>query len=212
MNFETKQEGSVSVQSRVNVIDLGDLTEWWGGEGIHIKNMSQLVSWSISLLCEILETNEKMKRGNSVAEAYNKLDVRGLLQKSFKDRNMKKISTAMRFESMRDEGFDPRQVQMQYNVVHNKASVKPWMGSVEVGDGGRDLTYLDEAYKRIAEEKKKEIAQACRDNVELARQSGSLVQNRLKVESSIPERDKGIIARENQDIDPDFIRNLMVKE
>jgi hypothetical protein len=144
MKREQKQESSMSVQSRISATTLAELDIYWMSEGKRIKSLSQLVSWSLDLMTEILWANQKMrKRIESVAEARNRLLERELCQPSLYERGFDKMGTAVRFEGMREEGIDPsKPIQdgrfisnqttlRQYNMLHNAKSVDPFMGKVD---------------------------------------------------------------------------------
>lgn len=122
---EKKVESSVPVQSRISIVNLARLDEYWEREGVYIKTMSQLVSWSIQLLCEVLENNNVMEVTTTVTDARRRLEGRGLFQPSLKNRSLKRISTALAFENMRQEGCDPRVfAKSKYNMLHKKNTVE----------------------------------------------------------------------------------------
>ena len=133
MNKETKQESSVPVATRVSVVTLAELDKYWvEGEGKYIRTMSQLVSWSLELLTEVLRANGKVESVESVAEAHRRLMDRELYQPSLSKRSFNKIGTAIKFENLREEGIDPKKgfgegsnVTRAYNMLHNSKSVQP---------------------------------------------------------------------------------------
>lgn len=133
MNKETKQESSIPVATRVSVVTLAELDKYWvEGEGKYIKSMSQLVSWSLELLTEVLRANGKIESIESVAEAHRRLMGRELYQPSLSKRSFNKIGTAIKFENLRLEGIDPKKdfgegsnVTRAYNMLHNSKSVQP---------------------------------------------------------------------------------------
>ena len=133
MNEETKQEASVPVQARVNIVALARLTQYWEVSGYSIKTMSQLVGWSIDLLCEILSVNNLLKDSiTTVADANRILLSKRLYQRGMEKMTTRKIATAIRFEGIREEGNDPRYVdQRSYKMLHNNKSVEPIRGRVE---------------------------------------------------------------------------------
>ena len=133
MDKETKQESSVPVATRVSVVTLAELDKYWvEGEGKYIRTMSQLVSWSLELLTEVLRANGKVESIESVAEAHRRLMGRELYQPSLSKRSFNKIGTAIKFENLRGEGIDPKKgfgegsnVTRAYNMLHNSKSVQP---------------------------------------------------------------------------------------
>lgn len=144
MKREQKQEASMSVQSRISAATLAELDAYWISESKHIKSMSQLVSWSLDLLTEILWANQKLRRRiESIAEARNYLLERELCQPSLYERGFDKMGTAVKFEGMREEGIDPSKAVRsgkfidnqttlrQYHMLHNENSVSPFTGRVD---------------------------------------------------------------------------------
>lgn len=144
MNREQKQEASMSVQSRISAATLTELDIYWISEGRRIKSVSQLVSWSLDLLCEILWANQKLRqRVESVAEARSYLLERELIQPSLYERGFDKMGTAVSFEGMREAGIDPGKKAMsgrfadnsnitrKYNMLHNERSIQPFTGKVD---------------------------------------------------------------------------------
>lgn len=192
---DQKVERLVSVQSRVDLTSLAKLDLYWKGEGYDLPTVSRLVSWSVDLLVEVLEANGKSKVEISLREAHNYMQSRGLIQRKMMGRG-KKLSAGLRFESIREEGFEPREVcPHDFNVVHSNKPV-PFSGTVT---GGKYLDVIEEAIKRSKEEYKKEALAVAREN--------HLVSGDL-----IPDRDKEIIEKENQPIDLTRLKDRIVKE
>ena len=179
VNAEMRVESSVPVQARVSMIDLARLDAYWREvEGVTVRSMSQLVAWSVSALVEVIENNGKMPKGiGSVREANRHLVGRGLYQRSMMKRN-RKVETALRFESMREEGIDPKVYDpREYNQVHNKQSVQVFEGAMGSALGGamgadRDVMLSDSEWKeiqdKIGESKKVEVGEV----VKVAKESG----------------------------------------
>lgn len=203
MDKEVRKESSVPVQSRVSIVDLAKLdTYWMRVEGVAMRTMSQLVSWSVAALCEVVESNGKMPGGiDSVADAHKYLTSRGLYQQSLKRRSQSRISAALGFESLRKQGVDPAVHSTRaHKTVHSRHSI-------EAFDGDRvskksDIDW-DEVNKRIAEEKEKEKEQSVEEALENARGIGALAEDVSEEEfhDGLRERDKEIIDRENTPID-----------
>uniref|UniRef100_A0A6M3IIM5 Uncharacterized protein n=1 Tax=viral metagenome TaxID=1070528 RepID=A0A6M3IIM5_9ZZZZ len=122
---EIKVEASLPVQSRVDTKVLASLLRYWEGEGHYIKTMSQLLSWSMDLLFEILSQNNRLNTiYGSFAEADDYLIDRGLYQPGIGKKGRRKASSARRFESMRIRGIDPKSTDPSaFNAVHNKQGV-----------------------------------------------------------------------------------------
>ena len=122
---DIKREASLPVQSRVDTKVLASLLRYWEGEGQYIRTMSQLLSWSMDLLFEILSRNNRLNTiYDSFAEADDYLIDRGLYQPGIGKRGRRKASSARKFESMRIEGIDPKSTDPSaFNSVHNKHGV-----------------------------------------------------------------------------------------
>ena len=121
---EVKQERSMPVNARVDVVDLAELARYWSNQGYVLRSVSQLVSWSMNLLREVLIANEQIKPTLDMISARSYLKDYGLTQPSNERRSAKKIATAIRFTQMRREGLNPKYDDpMSYNEVHNSHSV-----------------------------------------------------------------------------------------
>jgi len=176
MSKEVKQESSIPIQTRVSFMSLAKLHIYWTLEGYNVRTMSQLGSWSIDLLCEVLEANGKMPAQlETLAEAHQYLQRHGLYQGSLQGRAMKKIGTALRFETLREQGRDPKyNTPRQHEMLHKESSVQPFEGTVETGvvvDGGMSDEEWNRIQERIEEEKRKEIDAA----VKKAKAAGLIV-------------------------------------
>jgi hypothetical protein len=150
MNKEIKQEASIPVQTRTSVVSLAELDQYWTSEGRGIKSMSQLVSWSVELLCEVLRSNGKIKSIESIAEAHRYLEGRELYQPSLRKRSFDKLGSAIRFENLREVGEDPGEVtegreniNRAYKMLHNKTSVQPFNGVVQSPGISNMLDYFN---------------------------------------------------------------------
>jgi len=174
MSRTVKEESSVPVQSRVSFMSLAKLHAYWVGEGYSIRTMSQLVGWSIDLLCEVLEANEKMPMQiKTLAEAHSYLQCHDLYQKSMRERALKKIGTALRFESMRSVGEDPKDVvPVQHSMMHGRTAVVP---DNVVSTGSISDEEWERIQKRIREEDEKDRAAQVKSAVEIAKTSGLVV-------------------------------------
>lgn len=192
MRYEIKQESSVPIQSRISITSIAKLDSFWFKEGYSIRTMSQLIAWSMDLLCEVLENNKKIEGEVSVADAYRYLQQRGLFQNSMMKRSFQKAATAVRFEGMREEGLDPRtEAQLQYNRIHNKQSVQP-ISEEEI----RKL--LSE--RRLVEQE--EMRKAREQAIEGARASGHLVS---ETEAAVLEK-VNVVSREDRE--KEYLRKL----
>jgi hypothetical protein len=150
MREEERVETSVPVQARVSLVDLAVIDRYWIDSGYEMRSMSQLVGWSVSLLVEILRASGKIRGEMGASEAHRHLSNRVLFQKSLKKRAMKKIGAAITFENLRREGVRPEDyVRKQYNVLHNKSSVRPM--EMEVRDVRREemVAAATKRYKEI---------------------------------------------------------------
>lgn len=169
-----KLESSIPVQSRVSFMSLAKLHRYWVEEGHSIRTMSQLVSWSVDLLCEVLEANEKMPdQIESLAEAHRYLQCHELYQKSTHERALKKIGTALKFETMRSQGQDPKSViPTQHSMMHGRTTIVP---DNIVSAGGMSDGEWEEIQRKIREENEKDRVAQVKAAVEIAKASGLVV-------------------------------------
>ena len=143
MNKETKQESSIPAQCRVSIVTLARLAAYWKTNRHNISTVSQLMSWSLYLLTEILESNGQIGIEPSIEEAREYMMSEGLYQKVTGDRGYKKLNAAIRFQGMREEGMNPANsnIREDRNISHmlhrapnqfsgKPSSVEPFMGRV----------------------------------------------------------------------------------
>ena len=217
-NRDVKVESSIPVQTRVSIVSLAKLMNYWELSGYPMKTMSQLLAWSIDLLIEVLVANNAMNDNiDTIEKAYQLLRMRGVLQKSLKNRALKKIHASLSFESLRQEGIDPRNyVPQQYNTLHRNTSVKPYQGTVSTGkfsDG------IDEAFERLDEENRKDRKETIQADIEKAKESGLVIEKGLREDMSDEEIDEYERKREdeqlkliNQDLTEEDMKRLIVKD
>ena len=233
---EVKRERSLSVQSRVDLVELANLDTYWVRQGVHMTSLSQLVSWSLDMLCDSLRGAGLLEdRFKTLGDAKRYLSMKGLKQKSMDRVGRKKYAFALKSESLRDHatlpgaGVDPR----DYNTVHRATSVEPYDGRGKMEPEPKNFTNeeWDEMQERIAEEKKKEEEATTKKAIVDARASGMIVDNkddinesRVKTdglrrmsnnecdewEKDILERDKKRAALENAPLKPEDFN--LVKE
>lgn len=225
---EKDQEASFPVQSRVNVVNLARLDKFWLNEGYHIRTMSQLISWSIDLLCEVLENNGKMKDEMRLVEAHRYMEARGLYQRSMRKKGYKKIGTALRFESMREEGIDPGDyTPVQYNMLHRRkgGSVEPYEreGEVKFKEAFEEYEEMrrKEQLEDLEEEKRKVLEQARASGMIVEEERTEVKENRRVLREGMSddwlreyneEREEEVLRKESQEIDPEFVNKYLVKE
>lgn len=138
MDKVIREESSVPVQGRISLVDLAKMDRYWiVREGVSIKSMSQLLSWTFTAMCDIIEANGKMPEGiKSVSDAHKYLELRGLYQQSMKIKGKSRITAALGFENLRSQGSDPAlHSQTAYNTVHSKHSNEVFDGEVNIGIG-----------------------------------------------------------------------------
>lgn len=189
---DVRVESSIPVQSRVSLIDLARMDLFYVRLGDQPRSMSELVSRAVNLASDILIANGKMPGGiNTVAEAHRYLSVRGLYQRSMRDRSNRKISTALTLENLRVEGVDPRAhsrtkdlIGQQYNMLHNENSVRRHSSEEVRAKATRDRLSEGSAIsneewesiqRRIKEDLAKELEAAKRNNIRIMRESGLVV-------------------------------------
>lgn len=178
VSTEVKKESSVPVQGRISIVSLAELDRYWQEIGHNIRTMSQLLSWSIDLLCEVLRANGMLPTEfTSVADAHRYLLQRGLYQRSTEKRAFDKIGAAIRFENLRESGIDPKDyIARHYNMLHNPNSVSSSPVRGIKPDIARGVEIMEEIEKHTKsgmseEEARAEVEKAKND----ARESGQMV-------------------------------------
>lgn len=225
---ESGGESSVPLSSRVDMKVLAELDKYWMSQGYTIRTMSQLVSWSLGLLCQVLESNEKVSAVESVREANEWLVGRNLYQATTRKRGFMKIGSALRFESMREEGVDPREVAPeQFNTVNRKNSVQPMPKEAGPAPGSGYQSPFEADYEKARIEAAKnelsEIEKSKREIIERAIKSGVIRQsNVIKIDETkasanlttweAEKREKEIVEKENAPIDWDFLKDKLVDD
>jgi hypothetical protein len=180
---EERVERSRPVQARVDVVTLAKLDRYWTMvEGVEIRTLSQLISWSMDLLNNVLEANGHSEEEIDLIEAHRYLGIRGLIQPSLNKRGMKKFGAALTLKSVRDHGGNAKHDSPhQYSMLHRdkKSGVlTPLDGEVKVegtGYGYGDL--IDEAFKRSEEEKLKDLHENTKKAIAAARENGMVVED-----------------------------------
>lgn len=218
-----KVESSIPVQGRVSIVTLAEVEMYWESQEVAISSMSQLLSWSIDMLRELLYSNGKLPKViDSVAEANNHLGERGLYQKGLKKRTMKKIANAITFENLRFEGVDPQQyVKRQFNTVHNTKSVIAPGSQGLHPDTGRLVKIYEAAEKAEKEDREKKIEEdkaigRSYPNCVKEEEEETVVVKEGMSEKEFNEvskkREEEVRKRENAPIDMDFLKkNVIVK-
>lgn len=126
---EIRQESSIPVQGRVSLIALAKMILWFENEGFRMRSISQTLGWSLELMVEVLENNGFRSGIDGVRRAREILIERGLSQKGMDKRGKMKLATAIRFEGLREEGYEPEVVdRVSYNILHNKNSIVGYRG------------------------------------------------------------------------------------
>ncbi len=121
-----KQERSVSVQGRVDIVKLAEVFAGLRMNNYNVGTMSLLVSYCVEIAHSALEQNGLLKKKfDSIGDAYLLLKDSGVMTKSMIDRNIKKINMAWGFENLRNEGDDPEiSAPRYYKGLHNDNSVE----------------------------------------------------------------------------------------
>jgi hypothetical protein len=126
-SFEVKQERSIPVQARVDIVSLADLAMFLENNKVRIKTMSFLIGVGIDMIVDILKKNNQLDREHkSIDDACETMNLLGIWQRSMKGRSERKLSVAKGFENLRAEGVDPAYYAPgQYKTLHNVNSVQP---------------------------------------------------------------------------------------
>jgi len=114
---EVRREASVPAQSRIDIRTLAQLTQYWFDTGVHVKSISQLISWSLESMVEILRINGKTGEKPTIEKAEEFMSTLGLMQRGMK---RKKLLIAKTSESLSIEGSSLQSyAPKEYKAIHN---------------------------------------------------------------------------------------------
>ena len=126
---EERQEASVPVQGRVSLVALAKMALYFESKGYRMRSVSQLLGWSLEMIVEVLENNGFKSEVDGVRKAREVMIERDLSQRGMDKRGRMKLATAIRFEGLREEGYEPKIIdKVGYNILHNKNSIKSYVG------------------------------------------------------------------------------------
>jgi len=224
-------ESSIPVQSRISIVDLARLAKLMTERGLQINTMSQLVSWSIGLLCDLFEGSpgHTVEGIETVADAHRYLTAMGLYQRGVRKRCNSRIAAAMQLDTLRLEGLDPSyHAPMQYKVIHSPHAHQAYDGEFTKHVRGEPIDFSD---PNEVKEKMKELEELKKQTVQSARDSGLIVEEREEIEkkkfvapraltsaeldekeAEILERDRERMKLENAPIDMDALCDSLVDE
>jgi len=229
MDEKSRRESSISVQSRVSVIDLARLDWFWSKQGVQMRSMSQLVNWSLMEMADQLVKQGHMgdEVMSSVLSAHKYLQTRGLYQRSHAKRSGSRLAMAIKFESMRKAGLDPeREHPRAHGQIHNEYSIES-----HAGPDYKEMisqSEWDEIKKERQRAKHEEYVRAKEQTLKDACESGVIVDHYTGAKCRIPgegftpgtrseeldkydeAREKEIRAKENQP--PDTSKMIFADE
>lgn len=220
MDEKSRRESSISVQSRVSVVDLARLDWFWARQGVNMQSMSQLINWSLMEMVDQLVKQGHMGDDviSTIASAHKYLTVRGLYQRSHLKRSGSRLTMAIKFESMRAAGLDPeREHPRAHGQIHNEYSIE----SHEGPDNKEYITQeeFDKIKRENQEAKRKEFLESQKRTMDAACNSGVIVDHWTGKECRTPgegfrantrgeeldkydeQRERDILTRENQEPD-----------
>lgn len=177
MEKDVRKESSIPIASRISIVDLAKMSLYWNiRENVHMKTMSQLVSWTFSAMVDVLEANGKGVKGiDSVLDAHKHLQSKGLYQQSLKKRGQSRITAALGIENLRKQGSDPeKHMSTAYSTIHSKHSAEPFNGQVDTGIVSKEeLSKLVSIYNKVCQEDEVENkSQSPEEVIQLAKDSG----------------------------------------
>ena len=202
MSKEKRKESTIPVQTRISMIDLAKMDNYWlEVENVKMRSMSQLISWTFSAMVDIIEGNRKMPdRVKSVEDAHRHLTIRDLYQRGMKARSQSRIAAALRFESLRDHGIDPQHAATRtYNVIHSEHTMQPYEDDPVIVKRDFKIDW-DEVDKQVAESKRVEREERLEKDLDNAKECGVLIEDAEFIKER-QEIDRKIIERENAPVD-----------
>jgi len=142
-------------------------------------------------------------------------------------RTRTKIAHTLAFESMRDEGVDPRVVaSAQYNTLHNANSVKAPESEVieRIRKVPRNQSLYNELVEIERKRKEEEIKNAKEAVIKQARESGVIAEvdgegkvmkegmSSEELNNYDKERERKVREKENAPVDPEWMKKVVIKD
>lgn len=156
MDERVRKESSIAASTRVSIVDLARVHEFWTRRGEFIRSMSHLINRTFMEMADQLTRQGYMDESQieSVMDAHHYLKAQGLYQASHLKRGGKRIAMALSFETLRNEGHDPiKEHPKAYNQMHKDGSIE--------SKRGPDHLISDNEWARIqrqrAEDRKKKF-------------------------------------------------------
>lgn len=148
---ESRAEATMPIGSRVDLVTLANLIIFWENQGMAIKSVSMLVSWTLDAFMMIMENSGKMEHGVKTLEvAYQVLEDKRLLQKGMKKRMSAKFMKSRAMENLRLDGLDARSHGGRfYEELHprNEVEASPFGGR----GSKKDRDFIDKAVEKYHE-------------------------------------------------------------
>lgn len=121
-----KQERSMAVYSRVDIVSLAEIYVGLVNINCKPKTLSALISYCVEIAHNALgDANHIDRRFEGVMEAYNILLDLGIMTRSMHKLNLKKVNNAGALENLRKAGEEPQYyAPQQFNTLHNDNSVE----------------------------------------------------------------------------------------
>jgi hypothetical protein len=214
INHDIKQERTISVQGRVDVIKLAEVFASLEMNNYNVRTMSLLVSYCLEITHTALEQNglldKKIEGDERIKQAFHLLIDNGIMTRHMADRNKTKIESAWKLENIRKEGGIPSiEAPVDYNKLHNthSSSVPEQVSKKSKGQELLDLAAELEA-KDLIEKSKAPIEHRQKYNVD---ENGAIIPKHAitpKLECPVPATD---IPDEAATEKPDFKKQGLAK-
>ena len=228
--LDEKIEASLPAQSRIDIRTLASLDIYWADQNYEVRTVSQLISWSLDLMLDVLCANGFDKKIEDLAVANRYLISRRLRQPSMVRKGRQKLGTAMTMNSLRDEGIDPEgYAPTQYNMLHRKGKrqIEPYDEPIKLSQEEANREYYKEQ-RELRRQKEAEIDAEIKRQLDAAKltdicvgREESKVPSPISIEERVPvipmnrikdmsseefmrasqERDRKIAEIENADFD-----------
>lgn len=187
-----RQERSLGVNARVDVVELAEIAIAFYSLNIPMKSISHLMAmvvhqFHVALVDQdIIETEDRL---DGLRVAWDVLRSYGLTTKSMEKQNEKKILMGKAFENLRREGVDPEfYAPHVYKQLHNEKSVTP------VGMAGEtvafDINEMEKIYHDLERKEKEGDKPEETDEERVARLHGMSVEDWRKMVSSSEYKEK----------------------
>lgn len=149
---------------RVDLVNLALWADWMNKQGVPPKSVNQAVSSALNHVVNLLKSNGQITASVTLAQAEEMLSSNRLFQRGMYGRRGSKLRTFTSFESMREEGDNPRMsnklTTQTYEKFHGNDEKVVMPLDVEIGE---KKSYSERKVEKLTEEDKEKLIEMWND-------------------------------------------------